>query len=196
MGLWFKGVNPTADLCLFANDEKSGVVVLVVRRAENCDAEAGRLALPGGFVDTDAKTGEEWLAGREEPAAAAARETMEETGVLIVVERLVRVGFYEGSGRDPRDTGDSWSASHAFVACLSDVEYEAAKAKAGAGDETQGAFFISVKEALESGLAFDHERILRDAFKVATSGPEGTGLSGLSLSEPPVRRVVGGRVSG
>lgn len=49
--------------------------VLLARRADN-----GRWGMPGGIIDP-----------AEEPADAAAREILEETGVLAVPERLVAV---------------------------------------------------------------------------------------------------------
>lgn len=67
-------------------DPKVAVVVFVVREGRVLlvqranDPGAGRWALPAGFVDAD-----------EDPRAAAVRETREETGLDIAVDRLMDV---------------------------------------------------------------------------------------------------------
>jgi ADP-ribose pyrophosphatase YjhB (NUDIX family) len=82
----FGRVRPVCAVCDYTVffDPKVAVVafvvedsaVLMVKRAH--DPAKGLWALPAGFVDPD-----------EDPAAAAARETLEETGVEVAVERLV-----------------------------------------------------------------------------------------------------------
>ena len=74
-------------------DPKVGVGVLVVeagrlllvRRA--IEPERGKWSLPAGFLDQG-----------EDPRATAARETLEETGLVVVVGELVDV-FYNPPGR-------------------------------------------------------------------------------------------------
>ncbi len=54
----------------------AGDRLLLVKRRN--DPGSGRWALPAGFIDAD-----------EDPQAAAIRETREETGLIVVVDRLI-----------------------------------------------------------------------------------------------------------
>lgn len=112
--------------------------VLLVERAEA--PYAGRLALPGGFVQPD-----------EDLLAAARRELEEETGVGGVF--LQQLGGYGAPDRDPR--GRVVSVAH--LAILP----EPVQVHAGSDAATAG--WHPVTERLAETLAFDHGLILRDA---------------------------------
>ncbi len=94
-------------------------------------------ALPGGFVDYG-----------ESYEQAAAREALEETG--IVVENLRQFRTYSEPGRDPR----MHTASTVFIASGKDLPR--------AGDDAAEAALFSRKSLPD--LAFDHARILNDYF--------------------------------
>ncbi len=67
-------------------DPKVAVVVFIARAGEvlliqrAVDPGKGKWALPAGFVDYD-----------EAPAAAASRETLEETGLIVRIDKLLAV---------------------------------------------------------------------------------------------------------
>ena len=103
----------------------------------------GHYALPGGFVDVG-ETVEE----------ACRRELLEETGVKA--GKLTLVGVYSDPARDPR----GHTVSAAFLTRVGSV-------KAIAGDDAAAAEWVAVGPRLK--LAFDHRKILRDAFKLAAS---------------------------
>jgi 8-oxo-dGTP pyrophosphatase MutT (NUDIX family) len=65
------GGRPSAVLLLFWHDDERGIQVLLIERSRGLRRHAGQPAFPGGAVDPDD-------AG---PAAAALRETVEETGL-------------------------------------------------------------------------------------------------------------------
>ena len=114
--------------------------VLVVRRG-NPPFE-GQWALPGGFLEVD-----------EELADGAARELQEETGVRLDPTDLRQLGAYGAPDRDPR--GRTISIAHV-------VHLESASEAKG-GDDAADAAWVEVGKALDEGLAFDHDQILRDA---------------------------------
>lgn len=134
----------TADVVLFG--ERDGVPhVLLIRRGgypfEGC------WALPGGHVDAG-----------EDTLAAARRELLEETGVMVTWLRPVNV--YAEPDRDPRGR----YVTFAYVG-----QEDGQPQQPTAGDDAAEARWIPVESALAHGfpLAFDHERIVRDAVRVA-----------------------------
>lgn len=115
--------------------------VLLVRRG--VAPFAGRWAVPGGF-----KRPEETL------DEAAGRELREETGVKAA-SLLTQFGAYGDPGRDPRMN----VVTVAYLAVLRDV------GAVVAGSDAAYAALIPIADVLdgELELAFDHERIIRDA---------------------------------
>lgn len=107
--------------------------------------EAGKWALPGGFVDAN-----------ETSFETALRELKEETGVDHL--HLKHFGVYDEPGRDPR----GWIISNAHYAIV--PEHRLADRQAS--DDADEVELFSVEEALKLDLAFDHEKIIRDAVKV------------------------------
>jgi 8-oxo-dGTP diphosphatase len=133
----------TADSVLLAGDPAGGTAalqVLLIRRGR--DPYAGRLALPGGFVDID-----------EDLGPAAARELEEETGVGGV--DLVQLAAYGAPDRDPRQR----TVSIAHLGLLP------APVPATAGDDAAEADWYDADAVLagDEALAFDHAQVLRDA---------------------------------
>jgi 8-oxo-dGTP diphosphatase len=109
--------------------------ILLVRRGK--PPFRGMYALPGGFVGQ-----------RETVEAAVVRELKEETGLVARPWKLV--GVYSGPERDPRKP----STSVAFLM----------RGRAGTprgGDDAASAEWVLL--SLARPLAFDHERIVRDA---------------------------------
>jgi 8-oxo-dGTP diphosphatase len=118
---------------IIATRSASPRVLLIQRKGEPF---AGCWALPGGFVEEG-----------ETLAAAARRETLEETGlVLDDLEQLYTAG---DPGRDPR----GWTVSVAYLARVPDDA-----PKAAAGDDAAAVKWFALKKLPK--LAFDHAMIL------------------------------------
>ena len=113
----------------------SGGGVLLIRRGT--DPYEGMWALPGGFVEVG-----------ETVENAAVREAKEETNLDVELERLV--GVYSEPDRDPR----GHNVSVTFLARITGGDPQAATD----ADE------VSVLDPSEVELAFDHQKILEDAF--------------------------------
>lgn len=156
---WYKGMNPTVDNVILKKTPDSYEVLLIKRAGK---IEQGKWALPGGFIDTNSKKGEEWKPGRETPKQAAIRELQEETGLYVqaLSSMIKEVGVYEGNNRDPRDTEDSWSRSYAFTLLLPD---DFSTNNIVARDDAADAAWFDIKSLPR--LAFDHSTIIGDALK-------------------------------
>lgn len=128
--------------------------VLLIRRGT--PPFTGQLALPGGFVDVG-----------ETVEDACRRELAEETGVEA--RDLVLVGVYSDPNRDPR----RHTASVAFATVVT-------RARPQAGDDAAAVAWIA--DWRDRELAFDHDVILRDAYRLmrrkrrlpSADGPRGT----------------------
>ncbi|MBD3332488.1 NUDIX domain-containing protein [candidate division GN15 bacterium] len=120
--------------------DPSGRVVLIRRKN---DPFKDCWALPGGFVEIG-ETVEE----------AARRETKEETGLTVELDRLV--GVYSAPERDPR----GHTVTVAFLA------HAAAGALEGADDASEASWF---EDPFRVKLAFDHAQILHDCLRGETS---------------------------
>jgi 8-oxo-dGTP diphosphatase len=132
----------TVDVVLLAGDPPRSV--LLIERGS--DPYQGSWALPGGFVEA-----------QERVASAAARELLEETGVIATGLRLL--GVYDTPGRDPRGP----TVSVVFLMRAGE-ELEAVGA-----DDAADARWFELAELPE--LAFDHGEAIADAVSLAASAP-------------------------
>jgi len=141
MSYTYKYARPsvTVDCVVFAIDfEEENIKVLLIKRGE--EPFFGNWALPGGFVHME-----------ESLEEAAIRELKEETGLdSIYLEQLFTYGEI---GRDPRDR----IISVAYFALVN----LAGKVLNASTDAADAAWF-----ALDElpALAFDHDRIINDAY--------------------------------
>lgn len=144
----------TVDIVILSVIDDELQVLLVRRKA---DPYEGRWALPGGFKRPD-----------ESFDDAAVRELHEETGV-IAPAHLAQFGAYGDPGRDPRGN-------------VVTVGYLAVTPEVGeiiAGTDADDARLFPVADALSGDLdlAFDHDRILRDAVERAGDQLEDSNLA-------------------
>ncbi|GIO23509.1 NUDIX domain-containing protein [Oceanobacillus sp. J11TS1] len=128
---------------------KNILKLLLIKRAKidaegKPNIEAGKWALPGGFVDAQR---------RESALQAAARELKEETGVEDVF--LKHFGTYDAWGRDPR----GWIISNAHYAIVPEFQLE----KRRAADDAAEVELFSLEEIRRLSLAFDHQKVIGDA---------------------------------
>jgi len=146
MGFTYEYERPslTADMVLIDEQDR----VLLVRRAG--DPFAGRLAIPGGFVEPG-----------ENARQGAVRELGEETGLWIDPAAVTEIGAFTDPGRDPR----GWVISVAFAARVSSDL--GAKAVADV-QETLGLDWHPITQLGQ--LAFDHDRILAAALAADRDG--------------------------
>ena len=136
----------TVDICIFrvfGDDPK--LQVLMIRRAR--DPFAGKLAFPGGFVD---------ICNHESSDDAAVRELEEETGIARGSVAVRQFKTYASAERDPR-----WYTTDIVYYCLLH-ESQWSKLTIQAGDDAAEAHWVDVDEAINSDLAFDHNKILSD----------------------------------
>lgn len=113
--------------------------VLLIRRKH--PPFEGHYALPGGFVDVG-----------ETVENACRRELEEETGATV--GKIHLIGVYSAPDRDPR----GHTCSVAFLA-------KAKSARIAAGDDAASAEWV--ENWRRQKLAFDHKKILADAFRLA-----------------------------
>ncbi len=125
------------------------LVVLCVRRA--IEPQAGKLALPGGFVRPDETLG-----------LAAARELAEETGLVTDPVHLEQLASYGDPGRDPR----------LRVVTIAYLALAPSLPTPTAGSDAADAAWMPAAELLAGPayeLAFDHHLILSDGVERARS---------------------------
>ncbi len=145
----------TADIALFTIRD-GALNVLLVQRGE--ETYFGAWALPGGFVRP-----------AEDLKAAAERELEEETGLAEGRWHLEQLAAYGAPDRDPRMR----VVTIAHWGVCSDLPNPK-----GGGDA--GEAHLRRVEQIEKGslrLAFDHERIVRDAVERIRSKMEHTALA-------------------
>jgi 8-oxo-dGTP diphosphatase len=148
----------TADLAILTVRGGDLQVLLVERGNE---PYKGRLALPGGF-----------LRDGENLDAAARRELREENGLDGAPLHLEQLGAYSEPDRDPRGR----VVTVAYLAIAPDLPIPVA------GTDARGARWEPV--AAVSGLAFDHDEILRDAVERARGKLEHTTLATAFCADP------------
>ena len=112
-----------------------GEIVLIRRGVEPFK---GKWAIPGGGVEVG-----------ETVEQAALRETKEETGLEVELDRIL--GVYSDPDRDPR--GHTVS-----------IVYHATPTGGELRADTDAAEAIKTRDFLKFPLAFDHRQILEDAF--------------------------------
>lgn len=163
--LRYAGANEAADAVVLRR-RATGLEVLLVRRDQDADAATGRWALPGGFVESDARANEAWRPGRESHREAMARELYEEAGIHLGARAIgaIEVGVYEGNGRDERDSESAFVRSTAFVLVLDDA---LADAPIAGGDDASDARWFSCADLPD--LAFDHARIVLESLSLMRS---------------------------
>ena len=145
----------TVDVAVFTIRDDALHVLLIERGGEPF---LGAQALPGGFVRPD-----------EDLDRAAARELAEETGLTAGSWHLEQLAAYGAPDRDPRMR----VVTVAYWAICAELP-----ALRGGGDAVAAA--LTPVEKIEHGdvrLAFDHERIVKDAVERTRSRLEHTALA-------------------
>ncbi|USK60280.1 NUDIX domain-containing protein [Peribacillus asahii] len=124
-------------------------VMLIKRSLKNSEGqpniEGGKWALPGGFIDS-----------KETAYEAAQRELEEETGVTNI--HVKHFGVYDKEGRDPR----GWIITNSHYAVV--PEYLLSMRKAG--DDAAEVELFTIEEVFTLPLAFDHQKIIKDALTI------------------------------
>ena len=124
-------------------------IMLIQRSMLNSEGkrniEAGKWALPGGFVNPN-----------ETAYESAKRELQEETGVENI--HLEHYGVYDKPGRDPR----GWMITNAHFAIVPEHKLS----QRLANDDASDVQLFSIKEVMNLDLAFDHAQIIADAIQV------------------------------
>ncbi len=156
-------------------------VVLTLRHGQLCallirrsgSVHTGRWALPGGFVRPE-----------ESLEDAAYRELHEEAGIRPGQVQLEQLRAYGAPDRDPRPER---VVSIAWVALGADLPDPHPSTDADAAE------WVTIDEAVDRDLAFDHSQILADGVEWARSRLESTTLAtvfcGHEFTLPDLRRV-------
>ncbi|MCM3706413.1 MULTISPECIES: NUDIX domain-containing protein [Cytobacillus] len=126
---------------------KKELKIMLIKRSElnhegNPNMEAGKWALPGGFVRPE-----------ETAFQAAERRLTEETGVEGL--KIKHFGVYDSPGRDQR----GWIISNAHYVIANEADLRTRKTTYDASEVK----LFTLEEALELDLAFDHQTIIEDA---------------------------------
>ena len=158
--LRFAPVAITVDVCVLTIRDGQLCALLIERSAPPF---AGRLAIPGGFIEAD-----------EDAETAAGRELMEETGVAMDQVHLEQLRTFTSPGRDPRMR----VCSVAFLAFVPDPGDPVA------GSDARSARFQRLDALATKRLAFDHGAVLAAAVERARSKLEWTTLATRFVAEP------------
>ncbi|MEN2768482.1 NUDIX hydrolase [Ornithinibacillus xuwenensis] len=126
---------------------KKNLKIMLIKRSDRdhegkLNIEAGKWALPGGFVRSS-----------ETAIQAAERKLYEETGVSGL--RIKHFGVYDSPGRDER----GWILSNAHYVIANEEFLKSRKTTKHASDIQ----LFTIEDALELNLAFDHRQIIDDA---------------------------------
>jgi len=127
--------NPAATASIIL--ERNGKICLVRRKK---DPYAGRLALPGGFLNYKRETLEH----------TAQRELREETNYRVKLDDLELFEVNSESARDPRDH----VIDHIYVAGRF-------TGYGKANDDADGLYWVVTEEAARMNLAFDHKKVIK-----------------------------------
>lgn len=146
----------TVDLAVLTVHDGALKIVLVRR---GIPPQQGMLALPGGFLSST----------EEDLDAAAERELAEETGLSAEGLHLEQLATYGAPDRDPRGR----VVTVCYLAFAPDLP------SLTAGGDAREAVLMPVKKALrrQTGIAFDHKKIIADAVERARSKLEYTTLA-------------------
>jgi 8-oxo-dGTP diphosphatase len=129
----------TVDVIILTVLDHQLQVLLVQRGERSGEPFPGKWALPGGFVDIERDANLE---------ACARRKLQEKTGVETPY--LEQLGSWGDATRDPR----GWSTTHVYLALLPATSLTLSR-----GGNAADVAWVPVQQE-ESGLAFDHDRIL------------------------------------
>lgn len=143
----FAKADNTSSVAVFLD---GGRKILAIKRKHNPDA--GKWALPGGFLNCQLETLEE----------CGAREVGEETKVRVSSEDLILVDVRSSPRRDSRqhvvDHGYAW-----FVPEEREAEV---LEKMEAGDDAEGLEVLDTEWLLSQEIAFDHRLIIERALRL------------------------------
>ncbi len=166
--LYYKGSNPTVDLVI-VNEQNQ---ILLIKRSESAEACPNMWALPGGFIDGLRDSNDRFKYDKETAEIAAIREVKEETNLDLGDIEITNVGIYVGNNRDPRDSIESWSESHAFFYKIPNDIFNKQKNNIIGLDDAQEAKWISLNNINKINLAFDHKVIIDDAIDLCLNKNE------------------------
>jgi ADP-ribose pyrophosphatase YjhB (NUDIX family) len=159
--LRYSGANPTSTVVVTRMMDGQRQV-LMIKRADDA-VEGGKWGLPGGFVDTDAKKGQKWKAGKETTLEAGIREVKEETGLDISgidTKTFEDLGTFEkNANKDPRNTETSWVTSSMFGV---EIPAELGDTIEGQDDASEAKWFTidEINALATNEVAFNHGDVL------------------------------------
>lgn len=178
-GIEFEKGRQCVDVILLIKNINDGkMYVLLGKRSMEKEDFPGYLALPGGGINKF-----------ETPVNAAIREFKEETGLEITmldnslepaiirfdngpganIERMHIVGIY--SSKDKNIAGTKGGSSQCFGIFIED-ELEKYKKQLDPKDDLEMPDFYEVNEAIESGLAYQHEAMIKKALSMFEAYPD------------------------
>lgn len=144
----YKNPKPTVDAVIFMScdysDPRQDRIILIKRK----NPPHG-WAFPGGFVNEG-----------ERFRDAVQREALEETGLHVTV--TIQLHTYSDPDRDPRQH----NASTVYLTYLAPLKTQTPVA----ADDAAELKIVTIGEALEMDLAFDHHKILNDVLRFRQTG--------------------------